>query len=281
MATWKERGEVPDSEDEFGSDTDENATLPSATPVLDTQTKNVTDNKKLCSRLLPGSSRILPEREPIARNLSASPGSRTTGKEIAGSGGFDSQPTCLPTADPEVDEPREAERRVDIEPAAGDQLGPRHTVLSGAESTDLGAEEGPLDFSLSNDESIDFPPEYLQFQDFGLGNRTFRPRKPIQKHPYALENALYSKIFKSHGLKPVRLETQSSQRRNPEPEDDSQERDFEDETQETGDTVDLSDESQAQAPLDEPQIHVDLPSSPITPIASLPPHHGALAASQA
>lgn len=351
MATWKERGEVPDSEDEFGSDTDENATLPSATPVLGTILRSKSSNstqpsstkeisfpvnsdiwdlpasleKENVSRIsghhktlgqietvLPSSplseppseldsdiddsqtrkqrtspiirnyARIFspdplafsPEREPITRNLSASPTSRITGKELAGSGGSDSQPTSLPTADPEVEETQEAERRAAIEPAAGDQLDLRHTGLSGAEDADLGAEEGPLDFSLNNDESIDFPPEYLQFQDLGLRNRTFRPRKPIQKHPYALENALYSKIFKSHGLKPVRLETQSSQRRDPEPEDDSQERDFEDETQETGDTVDLSDESQVQAPLDEPHIHVDLPSSPITPVASLPPHHG-------
>lgn len=37
------------------------------------------------------------------------------------------------------------------------------------------------------------------------GRRSLRPRKPIQEHPYLLENAQYSKAFKSHGLKPIRI----------------------------------------------------------------------------
>lgn len=35
--------------------------------------------------------------------------------------------------------------------------------------------------------------------------RSLRPRKPIQEHPYLLENAQYSKLVKSHGVKPVRI----------------------------------------------------------------------------
>lgn len=37
------------------------------------------------------------------------------------------------------------------------------------------------------------------------GRRSLRPRKPIQEHPYLLENAQYSKAFKSHGLRPIRV----------------------------------------------------------------------------
>lgn len=37
------------------------------------------------------------------------------------------------------------------------------------------------------------------------GHRSLRPRKPIQEHPYLLENAQYSKLVKSHGVKPVRI----------------------------------------------------------------------------
>lgn len=35
--------------------------------------------------------------------------------------------------------------------------------------------------------------------------RSLRPRKPIQEHPYLLENAQYSHVLKSHGLKPWRI----------------------------------------------------------------------------
>lgn len=34
--------------------------------------------------------------------------------------------------------------------------------------------------------------------------RSLRPRKPIQEHPYILENAHYSSVLKRHGVKPVR-----------------------------------------------------------------------------
>lgn len=35
--------------------------------------------------------------------------------------------------------------------------------------------------------------------------RSLRPRKPIQEHPYLLENARYSNILKKHGVKPLRV----------------------------------------------------------------------------
>ncbi|KAF3765948.1 hypothetical protein M406DRAFT_255190, partial [Cryphonectria parasitica EP155] len=37
------------------------------------------------------------------------------------------------------------------------------------------------------------------------GHRSLRPRKPIQEHPYLLENAQYSRSMKTHGVKPVRI----------------------------------------------------------------------------
>lgn len=53
--------------------------------------------------------------------------------------------------------------------------------------------------------------------------RSLRPRKPIQEHPYLLENAQYSKLVKSHGVKPVRItveEREAIRRRNEEPSQD-------------------------------------------------------------
>lgn len=36
-------------------------------------------------------------------------------------------------------------------------------------------------------------------------SRSLRPRKPIQEHPYLLENAQYSKFMKSHGVQPEKI----------------------------------------------------------------------------
>ncbi|KAG6360675.1 hypothetical protein INS49_011740 [Diaporthe citri] len=38
--------------------------------------------------------------------------------------------------------------------------------------------------------------------------RSLRPRKPIQEHPYLLENAQYSRFMKSHGVKPIHIALQ-------------------------------------------------------------------------
>ncbi|KAM0245159.1 hypothetical protein ACHAQJ_010632, partial [Trichoderma viride] len=35
--------------------------------------------------------------------------------------------------------------------------------------------------------------------------RSLRPRKPIQEHPYLLENAQYSSVLRQHGVKPVKM----------------------------------------------------------------------------
>ena len=56
--------------------------------------------------------------------------------------------------------------------------------------------------------------------------RSFRPRKPIQQHPYALENAQYATFMMSHGVKPIRVvqAPQPVQRRAEE--EDSQDQEF-------------------------------------------------------
>lgn len=80
--------------------------------------------------------------------------------------------------------------------------------------------------------------------------RSLRPRKPIQEHPYLLESAQYSKQWKSHGLRPVRVSVEEESRRRQE--EYSQEQDFEDDSQVTNnDTIpEESEESQAIGHLD-------------------------------
>ncbi|KAK4465942.1 protein mms22 [Cladorrhinum samala] len=72
--------------------------------------------------------------------------------------------------------------------------------------------------------------------------RSLRPRKPIQQHPYLLENAQYATFMKSHGVKPIKV-VQASQSAGRQEEEDSQEKEFiaEEESQETPVLFDNSD----------------------------------------
>ncbi|KAK1688511.1 Mus7/MMS22 family protein [Colletotrichum godetiae] len=92
--------------------------------------------------------------------------------------------------------------------------------------------------------------------------RSFRPRKPIQEHPYLIENAQYSKALKSHGIRPIRMPAEPAPRRQ-RPEEDSQEKDFEDNSQ--GTTADVP-----NGTTDESQFNgQDVPPSSSQPMSSL------------
>ncbi|KAK3304457.1 Mus7/MMS22 family-domain-containing protein [Chaetomium strumarium] len=68
-------------------------------------------------------------------------------------------------------------------------------------------------------------PDELSRQTAVRLERSLRPRKPIQQHPYLLENAQYTVFMKSHGVKPIRVipQGQPGRRR---AEDDSQDQEF-------------------------------------------------------
>ncbi|KAG8160117.1 hypothetical protein KVR01_009653 [Diaporthe batatas] len=56
--------------------------------------------------------------------------------------------------------------------------------------------------------------------------RSLRPRKPIQEHPYLLENAQYSRFMKSHGVKPIHFALQDQNPNKSHDENVSQEQDY-------------------------------------------------------
>lgn len=56
--------------------------------------------------------------------------------------------------------------------------------------------------------------------------RSLRPRKPIQEHPYLLENAQYSRFMKSHGVKPIHIAVQEQNLSKSHSENVSQEQDY-------------------------------------------------------
>ncbi|KAF9765130.1 hypothetical protein IL306_002641 [Fusarium sp. DS 682] len=87
--------------------------------------------------------------------------------------------------------------------------------------------------------------EYQAAQHIALRyERSFRPRKPIQERPYAIELSRYSNTLKSHGVRPIRLAMEGEKRRRQQAEhDSSQDKDFEDDSQGSN-LPDVSDESQ-------------------------------------
>lgn len=56
--------------------------------------------------------------------------------------------------------------------------------------------------------------------------RSLRPRKPIQEHPYLLENAQYSRFMKSHGVRPIHIALQEQNLSKSLDENVSQEQDY-------------------------------------------------------
>lgn len=56
--------------------------------------------------------------------------------------------------------------------------------------------------------------------------RSLRPRKPIQEHPYLLENAQYSRVMKSHGVRPIHVALQDHNPSKSRDENVSQEHDY-------------------------------------------------------
>ncbi|ROW12985.1 hypothetical protein VPNG_04744 [Cytospora leucostoma] len=96
------------------------------------------------------------------------------------------------------------------------------------------------------------------------GLRSLRPRKPIQEHPYLLENAQYSNFMKSHGVKPVRIslaEQEAARRRQ---EEDSQGRDY---------TGDASQEIRANTASGHLSDDIDELALSPSPRTSSPRHH--------
>ncbi|KAK7948023.1 uncharacterized protein PG986_008909 [Apiospora aurea] len=121
---------------------------------------------------------------------------------------------------------------------------PTQTSVAAAEAVEAGeakqsAERSSLIIELGSNANIDnatairiAEDEIFAREEAVRQGRSFRPRKPIQEHPYLLESAHYSSLFKSRGIRPVRLALEEAAA-NQAKQKDSQEEDYED-TQSTG-----------------------------------------------
>ncbi|KJZ78856.1 hypothetical protein HIM_01629 [Hirsutella minnesotensis 3608] len=201
MSNWREVGEVPDSEeDEDGFDSDESDAAdlrPAVNSAVITSEPDVWD--------FPDSQEPqLPQLEPRI-DTEAQATLSTFDFNL-----FDSSPLSSPLSERElpVSPGFALDRNIDNLPGSY-ELGriahstPRKPTSSEAnQKTDALPSPGPVQ-EVPHEDVQD-----IQLQDERQAairyERSLRPRKPIQEHPYLLESVHYSTILRRHGVKPVR-----------------------------------------------------------------------------
>lgn len=229
---------VPDSEDEAW-DSEESQPLPTSArlpsaPKADPRSDDVWEFPETPSP--PRTRRLEPHG---TQRLTIPPPSTELGKpgneasQILGEQQDSSAPTSI-----ESDTARSEPARDSPDPLADEftearpdtPIGRRHDTSPGTVSKDAPptgeASLGERDRRpASNSARHAFPAATQSVSPF-RGRRSLRPRKPIQEHPYLLENAHYSRSMKTHGMKPVRVlieEREAARRRN---EEDSQDGEY-------------------------------------------------------
>ncbi|RWA06238.1 hypothetical protein EKO27_g8867 [Xylaria grammica] len=283
MATWKELGEVPDSDDESTWDSQESAPTSAHTDAAkvagDAGDAGVTEpaGKKLDGNgqtiwdvpfssqisaeehtVLPSPGPKEPEPQPPTSESPINEPQRESSPLLPS--GFElghQDESISPIRGPTGQDRARRQKSVSSLPDVEDFIKPSEAFET---ATSPSPSDVPKKFARTTFEvqeaPIDQESEQIRDEDGRLG-RSLRPRKPIQEHPYLLESAQYSKTWKSHGLRPVRVlaEAEEEKRRQQE---DSQEQDFEDDSQATnkGTAPEESEESQTTGHF-EPLLEVD------------------------
>jgi hypothetical protein len=261
MAKWKELGEVPDSDDESTWDSQESLpdsqvlALPCTTAVAaaakDTDIAGTTTDYETESIWdVPGSSRASTERE----NIAPSSGSREPAASILTPISTSDKPRdeLLPPLFFDVGHLGTSAKTSQVQNEQG-----RSTLTS---KTDIATEVVNDLWQAEPEPTAQETARQTTYNDLnrraalGVENianqnsrpvRSLRPRKPIQEHPYLLESVQYSKALKSRGLRPLRVEIEEEAKKRKE--EDSQEQDFEDDSQATSRDIaeENTDKSQA------------------------------------
>ncbi|KAI1753079.1 Mus7/MMS22 family-domain-containing protein [Xylaria castorea] len=256
MATWKELGEVPDSDDESTWDSQESQSpsLPGHPVPVSARADAATAD--------PAGSAASSESQAI---WDIPPSSQISFEEhnvYSGPKPQELEPLPQsPTPRSPINEPRRESTPplsslLELGHGAGQNVLRRNPVELGRARSEESARSSPPgileQFVRSTSELQQVPitqaNEETRHEDGQLG-RSLRPRKPIQEHPYLLEGVQYSKTWKSHGLRPVRVLAEEQQKRMQE--EDSQEQYFEDDSQATSKDLaqEESEESQATGHL--------------------------------
>ncbi|KAM3451722.1 hypothetical protein NHJ6243_009535 [Beauveria neobassiana] len=203
MADWKLLGEVPDSEDEDAFDSQEPAT------GLDSTTTHAGAIPEINHQDIWEFIGSQKAAEPV-HNLPSSNGSLSS-SPLSSAQSVDG----LPELDTMFLEGKESASRLGNSGEGPNDLNILRTYIdpeNHAPTTlaDLSHFSSP---NLAVNEDVALPS-----QDLGLLKnahdlqresvrleRSLRPRKPIQEHPYLLENAQYSSLIRQHGMRPVKM----------------------------------------------------------------------------
>lgn len=196
MSHWRELGEVPDSEDEGAGFDSEECSTDSPLPVTDAAT-------------VEGEADIWDFLDPQEdqRRRPASPETRLPAPPPV----FDSSPLSSALGEPDLPPVSSLLlNRDSVENPPSLELGRTSQPALQPRSGSHGSPRGNrIDSSVSiqasqNQESARGESIHEARHAAVRCERSLRPRKPIQEHPYLLENARYSTILKKHGVKPLR-----------------------------------------------------------------------------
>ncbi|KAI9155326.1 Protein mms22 [Paramyrothecium foliicola] len=280
MSNWKELGEVPDSEEEdAGFESQELGSVPLQPPDI-----KKTNNSQHDVWDVPDSPTEIEPELPTTL-----PRNGTVSVEPYGTVNlFDSSPLSSLASEqdlPSIDQLVIANHNVhtpNIESSQETLAGAQSIRISSPRAQDDSHQRRP-DTSTSLKTSTSNSPRPNDSDNADLEarqvairqERSLRPRKPIQEHPYLLENAHYSTFLREHGVKPLRIAAEAERRRR---QDTPPDEDFLDESQNSR-AADASEDSQAKSLEDQetrtqtqetgdddaPRSHlqVDLSSSPL------------------
>ncbi|KAL8365800.1 hypothetical protein RB595_004533 [Gaeumannomyces hyphopodioides] len=237
MRTWKESGEVPDSDDEEFDTQSSPGSPTSAAPLPLNDADDIWSIPPS-----PEPHHAAPARSLLAPEAPASPAER------------DPIPPCSSPLSP----PPEDVESLAPTPRRDTTPNPEHVRLSTASPSPALSSPPRRNAPRSRSQS---PPSPSQAPLVATSatvspsrqvavrlERSLRPRKPIQEHPYILEDAQYHRFMKSHGFKPVRVvvEDETADGRRSGQDDESQDPEFsaEDSQQISADPLGDTQESQ-------------------------------------
>ncbi|KAG6017044.1 hypothetical protein E4U43_002448 [Claviceps pusilla] len=225
MVNWKELGEIPDSEDEEGFESQQSGApiIEKSHPVAgrDEIERDVWDfpdseddgNSPAHQPPPVRASTLGPaletNREPAFESTCSSPLSsvpsenslRSATEDVGHLSDGNTTPAQRPHL-PAIATPCPVQKLPDIVPTVKRTNKTQAKALTTTTTTtgDVSACENPRGGSDSTLEALRVAVRY---------ERSLRPRKPIQEHPYLLESAQFSSTWKRHGLKPLKVAVES------------------------------------------------------------------------
>ncbi|RYP09173.1 hypothetical protein DL764_001444 [Monosporascus ibericus] len=256
MAKWKELGEVPDSEDESALNSQESQQeLP--LPVPNLRDDGTTDDPYEAGRLA--------SQDRDVWDIPPSSSQPDQVKDVPGESSNHEPPPASTPPSPHSSPPEQRPDEVDVAPTASPQTQDRAEQTVGAENetSSIPRADPTIQSVDSIFEVVDVPAEDREVVPEAMPySRSLRPRKPIQEHPYLLESAQYSKVLKSHGIRPMKVRIEEAARRRQE--EDSQEQDYEDDSQLTAKDLSVEESGESQV-LDKPGLFDDLDELALSP----------------